>query len=154
MSDDGPDRTLEIDGERFALMEFAFPGPLRDELIAAVLRGEKTATAGLLSDFERDGDRIPEPGERQVVVDSWLQPVAILETVEARIIRCGDVDERFARDEGEGFESVADWRAAHERFWHGYADEIRAHLGDPEWQVTDDTLIVAERFRLVRRLDG
>ena len=43
MSDDGPDRTLEIDGERFALMEFAFPGPLRDELIAAVLRGEKTA---------------------------------------------------------------------------------------------------------------
>ncbi len=133
-------------------MEFAFPGPLRDELIAAVLRGEKTATAGLLSDYERDGDPVPQPGDRQVVVDSELRPVAILETIEARVIRCGDVDEAFARDEGEGFESVADWRAAHERFWHGYADEIRAYLGDPEWQVTDDTLIVAERFRLVRRL--
>ena len=50
-----------------------------------------------------------------------------------------DVDERFARDEGEGFETVADWRAAHERFFGGYRNE----------PFTDDTLIVAERFRLV-----
>lgn len=27
----------------------------------------------------------------------------------------GQVDLRFARDEGEGFKSVADWQAAHER---------------------------------------
>ncbi len=132
--------------------EFAFPGPLREELIAAILRGEKTATAGLLSDFEREGDAIPQPGERQVVIDSAERPVAIIETVEARVIRAGDVDEAFAREEGEGFESVADWRAAHERFWHGYADETRAFLNDPDWHVTDDTLIVAERFRLIRRV--
>ena len=49
------------------------------------------------------------------------------------------MDLAFARDEGEGFETVADWRAAHERFW-------------AEREITDDTLIVAERFRLLQRL--
>lgn len=38
---------------------------------------------------------------------------------------------------------------AHERFWGGYLDEIRRDLGDPEWQLTDDTLVVCERFRLI-----
>ena len=58
----------------------------------------------------------------------------------------GDVDEQFAIDEGEGFESVADWRAAHERFW-GSDDYLRA-VGVVD--VDDDTLVVCERFRLVR----
>jgi len=31
--------------------EFAFPGPLRDKLVAAVLGGTKTATTGLLQDY-------------------------------------------------------------------------------------------------------
>ncbi|MCL2734512.1 MAG: RNA-binding protein, partial [Actinomycetia bacterium] len=29
--------------------EFAFPGPLRDKLLAAVLSGAKTSTTGLLA---------------------------------------------------------------------------------------------------------
>ena len=75
--------------------------------------------------------------------------VAVIETTEVRVLRVGDCDLQFARDEGEGFESVADWRAAHDRYWRSYADEIRAYLGDPAWDVTDDTEFVAERFRLV-----
>lgn len=153
-----PNQLEQAGGERridgMPVAEFAFPGPLRDELVAAVLRGEKTATAGLLSDYEREGDTIARPGERQVVVDSDGAPVAVIEIDEARILRVDEVDEAFARDEGEGFRTVAEWRAAHERFWHSYADETRAWLGDPDWRVADDTQIVAERFHLVRRLTG
>jgi uncharacterized protein YhfF len=76
--------------------------------------------------------------------------VAVIETTEVRVIRASAVDQQFAIDEGEGFASVADWRAAHERFWHG--EEMRAALGDPAVEVTDDTPIVAERFRLVATL--
>src|SRR5439155_16515640 len=57
-----------FDGMRIA--EFAFPGPLRDGLVAAILRGDKTATAGLAAEYEEDGEPVPEPGELQVVVDS------------------------------------------------------------------------------------
>jgi uncharacterized protein YhfF len=44
------------------------------------------------------------------------EPVAVLETTEVRVLRAGDVDLAFALDEGEGFETVADWRRAHEEF--------------------------------------
>lgn len=132
--------------------EFGFPGtPLREQLVAAVLRGDKTATAGLLVDYERDGEPLPEVGERYAVVDNDGRDVAVIEITEVRVRRIGDTDEQFARDEGEGFESVPQWRDAHDRFWRSYADEIRAHLGDPDWHVNDDTLYVAERFRLVER---
>ena len=130
--------------------EFAFPGPLRDKLVASILAGTKTATAALLAEYEREGERLPEVGDLAVVVDSENRPVAVIETTGVRVLRAGDVDLQFAIDEGEGFESVADWRAGHERFWHGA--EMRAALGDPPFDVTDDTLVVAERFRLVERL--
>jgi uncharacterized protein YhfF len=133
--------------------EFGFAGTsLRETLVAAILRGEKTATAGLLVDYQRDGDALPEVGERFLVLDNDDRGVAVIETTEVRVLRVGDCDLEFARSEGEGFESVADWRAAHDRFWRSYADEIRAHLGDPAWDVTDDTEFVAERFRLVEVL--
>jgi uncharacterized protein YhfF len=137
---------------RMRKAEFGSPGTtLREQLVSAVLRGEKTATAGLLVDYERDGESLPEVGERQAVVDNDGRDVAVIEITEVRVLRIGDADLSFARDEGEGFESVADWRAAHERYWRGYADEIRAFLDDPDWDVGDDTLFVAERFRLVER---
>jgi uncharacterized protein YhfF len=134
-------------------MELGFAGtPLREQLVDAVLRGEKTATAGLLVDFERDGDAVPTAGERYLLVDNAELAVAVLEITDVRVLRVADCDLAFARDEGEGFESVAAWREAHERFWRGYADEIRAYLDDPHWDVTDDTLFVAERFRVVQTL--
>ena len=107
---------------------------LRRKLVGAVLRGEKTATAGLYGE-----DPLAEAGSRWLLLDFDDEPVAIVETTEARVVRAGDVDLAFARDEGEGFESVAEWREAHERFW--------SHR-----EITDDTLVVAERFRLVERI--
>ncbi len=68
------------------------------------------------------------------------------------MLRIGDTDLRFARDEGEGFESVGEWREAHDRYWRSYADEIREFVGDAGWDVGDETLYVAERFRVVETL--
>jgi uncharacterized protein YhfF len=113
---------------------------LRRKLVAAVLRGEKTATAGLRSDFApQTADQLPSIGDRFLLLDFDDQPVAVVETTEVRVVRMADVDLQFARDEGEGFESVADWRSAHELFW-------------AEHEIDDDTPIVAERFRLVEPL--
>lgn len=133
-------------------LELGFPGTaLREQLVTAVLRGEKTATAGLLSDFERDGEPLPQVGERFLLIDNDERGVAVVEVTEVRVLRVGDCDLQFARDEGEGFTAVAEWRDAHDRFWRSYADETRAYLGDPDWDVTDDTLFVAQRFRVVER---
>jgi len=130
---------------------FAFPGPVRDRLVAAILAGRKTATASLRCEYLPEGpDPLPEVGARSVVVDSQHRPVAVIETAEVRVLGLGDVDERFARDEGEGFETVAAWRAAHERFWT--SAEFRAAAGGGVSAPTDGTQVVAERFRLVRTI--
>ncbi|MEU6118597.1 ASCH domain-containing protein [Streptomyces sp. NPDC047117] len=129
--------------------ELGFPGELRDRLVAAVLSGAKTATTGLAEEYALEGEPLPEAGERRAVPDSAGRTVAVIEVTEVRVLRLGDVDPAHAVDEGEGHTTVAEWRAAHEEFWHG--PELRAALGDPEFTVDDDTLVVAERFRVVER---
>ncbi len=104
--------------EDLLVAEFAFPGPLRDQLVAAILSGTKTTTTGLLADYEREGESLPRPGLRQAVVDSAGHRVAVIETTAVRVIRLGDIDLAHALGEGEGYSSVAEWRAGHERFWH------------------------------------
>jgi len=132
---------------------FAFPGPLRDELTALALAGAKTTTAGLLVEHELDGEPVPRPGERAILVDSAERPVAIVETLACRVVRLADVDDRHAIDEGEGYANAHEFRVAHERFWNGYLDDLRARIGQPSFTIGDDTPIVAERFRVLARLD-
>lgn len=132
------------------LAEFAFPGPLRDRLVAAILAGEKTSTTGLLAEYERHGEELPAPGERAVVLDSRGGEVAIIETTEFRLLPLSEVDLRHAGNEGEGFTDVAPWRADHVAYWEG--PEMRAALGDPAFTVDDTTIVVAERFRLMERI--
>jgi uncharacterized protein YhfF len=127
--------------------QFGFPGPLRDKLVAAILNGTKTTTTGLLQDYELDEEPLPVVGARAAVVDSAGHRVAVVEVTDVRVNRLGDVDVDHARDEGEGDETVAAWRAGHEDFWHG--SDYRGWLGNPEFTVNDDTLAVLQRFRLV-----
>jgi uncharacterized protein YhfF len=133
--------------EDLPVAEFAFPGPLRDQLVAAILAGSKTTTSGLVADYEHDREPLPHPGLRQVVVDSAGHPVALIETTAVRVIRLADVDLAHALGEGEGYTSVAQWRDGHERFWH--SAQMREAMDDPQFSVDDDTLVVAQAFRLV-----
>jgi uncharacterized protein YhfF len=110
---------------------------LRRQLVDAV-RGEKTATAGLLDDYEAEGETPEDVGGRCTLLGYDDEPVAVVEVTESRVIPAAQVDEQFARDEGEGFETVDEWREAHERFF-----------GRP---IGPDTQIVAVRFRVVEQL--
>jgi uncharacterized protein YhfF len=136
-----------MEAGRLSVMEFAFPGPLRDQLVAAVIDGAKTTTTGLLDDYERDNEPLSRPGDREVVIDSAGEPVALIEVVAVRVIRVGDVDLAHALGEGEGYASVAEWRAGHEDFWH--SAEMREYVGDPAFTVDDDTLAVTVEFRVI-----
>ncbi|MGW3998935.1 ASCH domain-containing protein [Amycolatopsis sp. NPDC004772] len=130
--------------------EFAFPGPLRDKLVAAILRGEKTSTTGLVAEYEKYGEELPVVGERELMIDSAGNGVAVLETTEVRVLPLSEVDLQHALDEGEGFTSVAEWRADHTDYWQ--SAEMRAVMEDPEFAVDDTTLVVATRFVIVERI--
>jgi uncharacterized protein YhfF len=132
--------------------EFAFPGELRDRLVAAILAGEKTTTSCLYLELEVDGEELPEAGLREVVIDSAGRPVAVIEMTGVRVLPLGEVDRQHALDEGEGFGGVEDWRRGHEEYWH--SAQYREAIGQPGFTVDDATLMVALRFRLVEDLRG
>ena len=102
-----------------------------------MLAGAKTTTAGLAELYEAEGEDVPTTGDRFALVDRDDAQVGVVEIVDAQVVPARAIDVEFARDEGEGFETVEDWRVAHERFF--------------DRPIGVDTRIVAIRFRVVER---
>lgn len=129
---------------------YAFPGPVRDKLIAPILSGQKTSTAGLLAEYRASGEALPNVGDLEVIIDSLGLPVAVTRTTSVQVVRLDEVDLDHALSEGEGFRDVAEWRAAHEKFW--LSSEMQAELDDPSFELTDATQVVLQRIEVVERL--
>jgi uncharacterized protein YhfF len=125
-----------IDGMR--TVEFGGPGNLRQWLVGLVIDGIKSATAGLVAEYENDGEPVEHVGERLVVVDDHGQGVATIEVTRVDTRRLADVDWDFVAAENEGDPDVAHWRAGHEAYW--------ASTGR---RVDDDTPVVLVWFTLV-----
>ncbi|WP_377267047.1 ASCH domain-containing protein [Peterkaempfera sp. SMS 1(5)a] len=127
-------------------LELAFPGPERDRGVAAILNGQKTALTGLLEIFEHAGEEVPQTGQRFSVLDSEGRPAVTIELVDVRVVPMSEIDDDFAQAEGRGYSDVAEWRAAHEEFFQ--SSGVSEFLGHTP-VMDDDTLVVAERFRMV-----
>ena len=95
--------------ERFS---FGDSPQLADELLALVLSGRKTATCWSVQDGQQTA-----VGQRWVVCDGSEQPRAVLETVSLEQRIFNQVDEAFARKEGEGDLTLDWWRKAHQRYF-------------------------------------
>lgn len=108
---------------------------LADELARLVLAGAKTATCWA----ECDGEQTAI-GKQMVMLDGSGGAAAVIETVELKKLRFGEVDAAFAFDEGEGDRSLEYWRAAHRRYF------------TRRGSFAPDMMLWCERFRVVARL--
>ena len=142
-----PDMRATDDRAKLPTAAFAFPGPLRDRLVRAILDGQKVTTTSLALEYEVEGAPLPRVGGRSVVVDSNERPVCVIETVEVRVVALGDVGYDDVVGEGEGYASVAEWRTSHEDFWGG--PEMLESLRGRALVLDDATPVVVERFRVI-----
>jgi uncharacterized protein YhfF len=110
------------------------PG-LGDQLLAAVLRGEKTATSSLAVGY-LSGEPLLRIGQGLTLVDHDGRPHVVVETVRVRIIPLNLVGDDVAHDEGEGFANATEWRRGHEAFWADVADLVR-DAADPDWRLRE-----------------
>lgn len=120
---------------------------MRDSLLDAIEAGVKTATSSLLREYELDDEPLPAVGQRGIAIDSHGAPRFVLETTDVKVVRMVDVPLEHALAEGEGYRSVDEWRVAHTRFWTSTAG---GHELDADSDLTDATLVVLERFTIVR----
>lgn len=115
---------------------------MADELCALILAGRKTATCTALYSFELDDQPVPEPGNRSVILDGSGNARCVIECLEAEAVPFDEVDEAFAKDEGEGDLSLKYWRKAHQKFF------------ERQGYFAPDMLLICERFRVIEKLTG
>ncbi|KRF17895.1 hypothetical protein ASG90_06090 [Nocardioides sp. Soil797] len=109
-----------------------------DRLLALVLDGTKTATSSALRDYDSGEEPVPTVGTLSIITDGAGMPRALITTTDVRIVPFGDVDAEHARLEGEGDLSLEHWRDVHHEFFTETGGEV-----------TDDTEIVMERFKVL-----
>ena len=114
------------------------------ELGALIASGSKTATCSALWEYEAEGEPLPEPGLKTIVLDGNGDPTCIVETTEVEVRPYDEVDARFAYEEGEGDRSLEYWREAHWRFFS-------RNLPDIGKGPATDMALVCERFRVIYR---
>ena len=119
-------------------IEFGTPGTSREALVNLVLHGNKRATAGLLSEYETEGEAVEHVGELLAMVDNDGKHVGTLEVTRVEIVRFADVPDEFALAEAEGDLNAADFRASHMEYW--------TKVGET---VTDDTMVNQIYFTLL-----
>lgn len=130
---------LGLDGG-YDVWSFGDSPALADSLLALVLKGEKTATCGLLWEMGTEQSPPPVLGGYSVILDSTGAPRAVLQTIALTTMPFSAVPADFARAEGEG--TYAEWRRLH---WDYFARRCAALGKEP----SDDMPVVCERFRVV-----
>lgn len=130
-------------GEALAPPAWAFGATPQqaNELIALVLEGTKTATAGALWDYEHEDEQIPRVGELSILLDGAEHPRALIEVTHVDIVPFEDVDAEHANLEGEGDRSLDHWRTVHERFFTDIATHDRGFASSMP--------VVLERFKVL-----
>jgi uncharacterized protein YhfF len=111
-----------VDGLRS--LEIGSPGVMRQRLNRLILDGHKRATAGLLLDYVREDEELESEGDRLALVDDDSRRIATVVVTEVATMPFIEVPWKFAQAEGEGDESLEEWRDGHRRFWSSEGDVI------------------------------
>jgi uncharacterized protein YhfF len=115
---------------------------LADELLGLVLPGKKTGTATLVIELEREGDKMPEVGDYNIILDGRGKPAAIIRTTSVEIKPFNEVDEAYAYSEGEDDRTLESWEREHWKYWTRKGQKLG-------FTMKEDLLVICENFELV-----
>lgn len=128
--------------ESFQVWFFGNNSEMARELAELVISGKKKATASLVAVNEIKPEVAPIDGGYSVVTDFEGNPHCVIQTTEIRHLPFTEVDAQFAFDEGEGDQTLEDWRDCHWRYFTKEAVENNLEFNEK-------SLICCERFKLL-----
>jgi uncharacterized protein YhfF len=139
-------RYAGVEHDIYIVGSFGDSPKMATELADLVLVGVKRATASLACDYGEGREPMPKPGDFVMMLDGDGRPRFIWRTTEVMIKPLSQVDEAFARDEGEGDRRRDWWLAVHRRYFTRQASR-------EGFEFSDDIPTVFERFQVVWPLD-
>ena len=135
-------RESGLDIAEYDAYSYGYP-EVADEILAALLRGDKRATTGLKCLYELEKEPLPQEGQYSVILDSRGLPYCITRITKIEITKFRDISEEYAFIEGEGDKSLAYWRDAHREV---FTRECRE---DFQMDFSEDMECVCEYFEVV-----
>lgn len=112
---------------------------LASELANLIKKGIKTASCGSFASYQQE-ESAPRIGSYNIILDGQNVPVCVIRLVSLQLVRFCDINEEFARKEGEGDLGLEYWKKEHQRFF------IR------EGHFSEDMELIAEEFEVVEVL--
>jgi len=128
--------------EPFQVWFFGNSREMAEELSELVISRKKKATASLVLINEMKPEIAPIHDGYSVVTDFDSNPLCVIQTTEIRHLPFEKVDAQFAFDEGEGDQTLEDWREGHWRYFIREAEESGIEFNEK-------SLICCERFALL-----
>jgi len=107
-----------------------------------VKAGIKTATSGLVWEMEKDGEKLPEPGDIAIVTGLGGRPLCIIQITECVVKPFNEVDGPFAFEYGEGERTLKAWRKDN---WDYFSGICRAIGREP----SETMPLACQRFHLL-----
>jgi len=114
---------------------------LGDELLGFVLSGKKTGTATLVVELEKEGEKMPEVGDYNIILDGAGSPRAVIRTTKVEVKPFREVDETFAYSEGEDDRTLESWRREHWKYWTRKGSKLG-------FTMKEDLLVICENFEV------
>ncbi len=135
-------QTLKLDSNTKCkeCFSFGYTKELIDELTELVLKGQKTATASSVLAYETEADQ-PHVGDYSMVVNYEEEPVAIIKTIDIKILPFNEVSWEFAKLEGED-DNLESWRRNHRKFFTEEAIRLN-------YQFSEEMLVISEKFKVL-----
>lgn len=113
-----------------------------DKLGNLVLSGLKTGTCSAFELFALDKEPLPELGQYDMILNGDSEPIAIIKNTKIEMKKMNEVDEVFARSEGEGDLSYEYWYEAHQGF---FTEQLKRH----NLKFSPEILLVCENFEVI-----
>lgn len=136
----GVDKDMSYDA-----FSFGHTKEMADSLGKLVVEGIKTGTSSGYALYEVEQEILPQIGEYSIVLDGEQQPLCVIQNKSVKVLPFHDVEEKYARLEGEGDFSLDCWRQIHLEFFNPL---YLKHFGR-KFRMED--LIVFEEFEVVYR---
>jgi uncharacterized protein YhfF len=115
---------------------------LADELLELVLTGKKTGTATLVIELEKEGEKMPEVGDYNIILNGKGKPAAIIRTTSVEIKPFNKVEKAYAYSEGEDDRTLKSWKREHWKYWTRKSQKLG-------FKMKEDLLVICENFELV-----
>jgi uncharacterized protein YhfF len=129
--------------ETYSAWAFGNTPEMADNLGHLVLRGNKRATTSLAWIYEKfPEEKMPVVNEFGIILNSLKEPLCIIKTISVTKRAFREIDEDYARTEGEGDGSLRHWKEVH---WKFFLEECKLVGREPD----EDMPVICEVFKVV-----